>query len=158
MKLKGLRLEVDVVDRVDEEDAGETSRAVDLKHRPRSAVRAVNDVKSSGSSGRVLFPTVFADAVDLKGVAGGVKVIAAADVFFQLPYFGRKEFNRDSAVGTNHVVVAAAVELVLVAGNAIVEGNFTGKAAFGQQFQSAIHSGEPDLGIFLSGESEKLIR
>ena len=39
MKLKGLRLEeVDVVDRVDEEDAGETSRAVDLNHRPRSAV------------------------------------------------------------------------------------------------------------------------
>ena len=39
MKLKGLRLEeVDVVDRVDEEDAGDTSRAVDLNHRSRSAV------------------------------------------------------------------------------------------------------------------------
>src|SRR5947209_17345244 len=55
-------------------------------------------------------------------------------------------------------MVAAAVELVFVSRHAIMECNFAGQAALGQQFQRAVHGGEADLGVFFTGEPEKLVR
>jgi len=47
------------------------------------------------------------------------------------------------------MVVAAAIVLMLIAGDAIVKRDFAGQAAFRQQFQSAINGGETNAGILL---------
>ena len=52
------------------------------------------------------------------------------DFLLQAADFGRKELHRAATLGADHVVVAAAVVLVFVAGNAIVEGDFAGQSAF----------------------------
>ena len=46
-------------------------------------------------------------------------------------------------------MVAPAIVLMLVAGDAIVKSNFARQSTFGEQFQGAIHRGETDAGIFL---------
>jgi hypothetical protein len=47
------------------------------------------------------------------------------------------------------MVMAAPVVLMLVAGDAIVKCNLAGQAAIGEQFESAVHGGEPDVRVFL---------
>jgi hypothetical protein len=59
-------------------------------------------------------------------------MIFAADLLLQLADFRRKELDRTAAIRANHVVMAATVVLMLVTGDAIVESNFAGQAAFGQ--------------------------
>ena len=54
-------------------------------------------------------------------------------------------------------MVAPAVELVLVAGHAVMEGNFAGQATLRQELQSAIYRGKSDLGIFFSRQAEQFI-
>ena len=54
-------------------------------------------------------------------------------------------------------MVAAAVELVFVAGNAIMKGDFACQSTFRQQLQRPINRRESDFGIFFSREPEKLI-
>ena len=54
-------------------------------------------------------------------------------------------------------MVAAAIELVFVARNAVVKSHFARKSAFRQQLQRAVHRGEPDLWVFLAREAEELI-
>jgi hypothetical protein len=73
---------------------------------------------------------LLADPVDLKSVAGGDVVVFAADLLLQLADFRGKKFDRTAALRADHVVVAAAVVLMLVAGDAVVEGDFAGQAAF----------------------------
>ena len=58
----------------------------------------------------------------------------------------------------HHVVMAAAVVLVLVAGNAIVEGDFTRQSALGQQLERAVYGGESNARIALAHELVKLLR
>ena len=53
--------------------------------------------------------------------------------------------------------MAAAIVLVLVAGDAIVEGDFAGQAAFGQQFQRAVDGGVADAGIFFLDETVQFL-
>jgi hypothetical protein len=65
-------------------------------------------------------------------MAGGGVVVAAADFQFDLIDLAGKELDRTAAFGADHVVMAATIVLVLIAGNAIVEGDFAGEAAFGQ--------------------------
>ena len=96
----------------------------------------------------VLLATVFTDAIDLKRVPGGEVVILAADFLFELADFLRKEFDGTATTGTNHVVMTAAVVLVLEARDAIVECDFAGQAALRQQFQGAVDGGVADAGIF----------
>src|SRR5271169_6627612 len=97
----------------------------------------------------VLPSAILADSVNLKGVAGGRIVVFASDLLLQAVNLGREKLHRTAAGSTNHVMVAAAVVLVLVAGDAVMKRDFTGQTAFGQQFQGAVNGGETDAGIFL---------
>lgn len=72
----------------------------------------------------------------------------AADFLFQLLHFAREEFDGSSAFGTDHVVMAAAVVLVFVAGDAVVEGDFAGQSALGEQFQSPVDRSVANDGVF----------
>jgi hypothetical protein len=84
-------------------------------------------------------------------------VIAASDFLFEYPDFLRKKFYRAAALGADHVVMAAAVVLVLEARNPIVKGDFAGQSAFGEQFQRAIDSGIADAGVFFLHEAVQFI-
>ena len=53
--------------------------------------------------------------------------------------------------------MAAAVVLVFVARDAVVEGDFAGESAFGQEFQRAIDSGVADAGVFFLDEAVKFV-
>lgn len=98
-------------------------------------------------SSPVVFPAFFANTVDLEGMASGLVMVFAADFLLQAVHFRRKEFDGSAAVGADHVVMAAAVVLVFVASNPVVEGDFTGQSALGQQLQRAIYRGKADSGI-----------
>ncbi len=54
----------------------------------------------------------FANAVDLKSVAGGNIAVLASDLLLQLSDLLREKFDGSAALGTNHVVMTAAVVLV----------------------------------------------
>ena len=88
----------------------------------------------------------------------GAVVVAAADVFFEFLDFVGKEFDRAAAISADHVVVAAAIVLVLVTRDAVVEGDFAGEVALGQQLQGAVDGGVTDPGIFLFNEAMELVR
>jgi hypothetical protein len=66
-----------------------------------------------------LFAAIFAHAVDLEVMARGVKMIFAADLFFQLVHLRREKLDRRIALRADHVVMVAAVELVLIARHAV---------------------------------------
>lgn len=100
---------------------------------------------------------IFTDAIDLEIMACSVKVVFAPNFFFQLAYFRREKFNRRAALRADHVMVAAAVELVLIAGHAIWEWDSAGQAALRQQFESAVNGGETDLGIFFPDQAKQFI-
>jgi hypothetical protein len=106
----------------------------------------------------VLLAAVFADSIDLKGVTSSEVVVFAADLLLEASYFLRKEFDRTATTGADHVVMAAAVVLVLVAGDAVVEGDFAGQAAFGQQLQGAVDGGVADAGVSFLYEAMQFIR
>src|SRR5258708_40177344 len=84
-------------------------------------------------------------------------VVSATYFLLQLIHFARKEFHRTAAFGANHVVMAAAVVLVLVTGDAIVEGDFAGQSAFGQKLQSAIDSSVTNARIFLLHQAVQFV-
>jgi hypothetical protein len=88
----------------------------------------------------------------------GIEVVFAADLFFQLAYFGREEFDRYSAVGAYHVMMAPAIELVFVTGDTVMESHFTGQAAFRQQLERSVHGGKTDLRVLLPSQAEEFIR
>src|SRR5690349_15908419 len=98
---------------------------------------------------------IFADAVNLEVVAGGVKVIFAADFFFQLVDLGREELDRGVTLRADHVVMIAAIELVLIARHAVRKRDSAGQSAFRQQLERAVNRGEADLGVFLADQAEK---
>ena len=53
--------------------------------------------------------------------------------------------------------MTATVVLVLVAGDAVVEGDFTGQAALRQQFQRAVDGGVADAGIFFLHQAVEFV-
>jgi len=112
----------------------------------------------SGSSRGGLFAAVLTNAVDLKIVASSVKMVFAPDLLLKLADFRRKELDRGAALGAHHVMVAAAVELVLVARHAVGKRNGAGQAAFRQKLERAINGGEADLRVFLSDQAKQLVR
>jgi hypothetical protein len=107
---------------------------------------------------RNLFAAVLTNAIDLEGMAGGFVVILVADFVLQLFDFVGEELDRTPAVCADHMVMASPVVLVLVASDAIVECHLARQPALGEQFESAIHSGVADLGIFLFDQPVKLFR
>jgi hypothetical protein len=84
-------------------------------------------------------------------------VVFAANFLLELTDFRRKEFHRTSTLGANHVVVAAAVVLMLVPGDAVVERYFAGQATLGQQLQGSIDRGVTDPGVFFLHEAVQFI-
>ena len=86
----------------------------------------------------------FAHSIDLERVACGQIVILAADFLFKVPHLLREKLDRASTFRANHVVMAAAIVLVLIAGNAVVKGYLAGQAAFGEQLERAVDRGVSD--------------
>src|SRR5579862_3971816 len=108
-------------------------------------------------TGRFLPSAFFADAINLERVAGGEIVVFPANFLLELARFLGKELHRAAAVSANHVVMAAAIVLVLIAGNAVVKGNFAGQAAFGEQLKSAVNGGVSDASIFFLHQAVKFV-
>jgi hypothetical protein len=113
--------------------------------------------RSAPRVGRQILAAVFTHTVDLKSMASRRIVVAAADFLLELIDFAGKKFHGTAAPGAHHVVMAAAVVLVLVAGDAVVEGDFAGEAALGQQFQSAIHGRVADARVFLLHQAVQFV-
>ena len=105
----------------------------------------------------VLLAAVFADPVDLKRVPGGEVAVFTADLLLELADFLGKELDGTAATGAHHVVMAAAIVLVLVARDSVVEGDFAGQAAFGQQLQRAVDGGIADACIFFLDKSVQFV-
>jgi hypothetical protein len=105
----------------------------------------------------VTLPAIGADTVNLKGVASGQILVLTPDLLFDLSDLRRKKLYRRAAFRTHHVVMAAAVVLVLVARDAVVEGDFAGEAAISQKFERAVHGGESDARIFFPDQTVQLV-
>ena len=118
---------------------------------------AYYDAQLKGAWDVILLPAVFADSIDLKSVACREVVVFVADLLLELPYFRREELDGTTAIGADHVVMTAPIVLMLVAGNAVVEGDFAGQAALRQQLQSAVDGGVADAGIFFLHHAMKFI-
>ena len=86
------------------------------------------------ATGGALLPTVLADAVDLEGMPGGLIVMLSPDFLLQFVDLGRKEFYGTAAFRADHVMMTAAIMLVLKAGYTVVESNFAGKSTLCKQF------------------------
>ena len=71
---------------------------------------------------------LFADAIDLESVARSDVVMLAPDLLLDLSHLLREKLYRSAAFGADHVVMAAAVVLVLVARDAIVKGHLARQA------------------------------
>src|SRR5579864_3653551 len=54
---------------------------------------AVERMLMSGAASCGLFSAVFADSVDLEGMAGGIEAVFLADLLFQLADFRKEEFH-----------------------------------------------------------------
>ena len=73
----------------------------------------------------------------------------AAYLLFEFPHFGREKFNRGSAFGTHHVVVAAPVVLMFVARYSIVKGDFARQSTIGEKLERPVDGCKSDVRIFL---------
>src|SRR5579862_5681751 len=80
----------------------------------------------------ILLPAVFADAVNLEGMTSGEVMILAPNLLLDVSHLLRKELHRTAALRANHVMVAAAVVLMLEPRNPIVKRYFAGQTAFRQ--------------------------
>jgi len=94
-----------------------------------------------------LLSAFFANAVDLESMAGGYVMVFATDLLFDFSDFLGEKFDRGAALGTDHVVMTAAVVLVLITSNAVVKGDFAGQATTSQELQGAVDGGKTDARI-----------
>src|SRR5436309_4869367 len=90
-------------------------------------------------------------------MARGVKMVFAADLFFQLVYLRREKFYGRVALSANHVMVVTAVELVLIARHAVRKRDGAGQTTLRQQLERAVNRGKADLGVFLAHQAEELV-
>jgi hypothetical protein len=84
-------------------------------------------------------------------------MVFATNFLLQFTYLLRKEFDGAAAFGADHMVVAATIVLMLVAGNAIVERYDTREATLGEQLQGAVDRGVTDAGIFSLNEAVQFV-
>src|ERR1017187_6194010 len=105
---------------------------------------------TSRQAALLLLLTAFAYAVNLESVARRQVLVLAANFLLNAFNLAREELYRAAAFGADHVMVIAAIVLVLVTSHAVIEGHFAGQPALGQQLQSAIDGGKSDaLVVFL---------
>jgi hypothetical protein len=102
-------------------------------------------------------PTLFANAVDLKRMSSGYKVVFTSDLLFELSHFRRKKFHRRAAFRAHHVVMAAPIVLVFVARNAVMKRNFAGQSTIGQEFERPVNGGESDMRVFFLDELAEFV-
>jgi hypothetical protein len=81
-----------------------------------------------------MFLAILANAIDLERVAAGQVMMLASNLPFDLADLRRKELDGRAAFGANHMVMAAAVVLVLITRDAIVKGDLARESASGEQF------------------------
>ena len=105
----------------------------------------------------VLPLALLANAVDLEGVAGCHVSVFAPDLLFELAHFRRKEFNGTAAGCAHHVMMAAAVVLVLITSDSVVKSNLAGQAAFGQQLEGAIHGRISDARVLFLHQAVEFV-
>jgi hypothetical protein len=110
-----------------------------------------------GRSSGLPSAAVLANAVNLEGVTGRRVVVSAPDFLLQLVHIAGKKFHRTPAFGTDHMVMAAPVVLMLVARDAIVEGDFASQSALGEQFKCAVDGGVADAGVLLLDEAVQFV-
>src|ERR1019366_4148756 len=96
-------------------------------------------------------------AVNLESVARRQVLVLAANFLLNAFDVARKELHRAAAFGADHVVVIAAIVLVLVTSHAVIEGYFAGQPAFGQQLQGAIDGGKSDALVMLLDQAIQLV-
>jgi len=84
-------------------------------------------------------------------------VVSPADLLFDFADLLRKELDGTAALSADHVVMAAAVVLMFVAGNAVMKGDFAGQAAFGEKFQGAVDGGVSDAGVFFLNQTMEFV-
>src|SRR5258708_31881876 len=99
-------------------------------------------------SGGLGFAAIFANPVNLKGMTSSGVVMSAAYFLLQLIHFVREKLHRTATFRANHVVMAAAVLLVLVTGNAIVENDFAGLSSLCPPLGGAINGGVTQFCVF----------
>jgi hypothetical protein len=147
---------------LDRDLEGERDGESDEEPGPADGLGESDDSTSIAPLSRVVFLAVLllavlTDAVDLEGVAGGEVVMLVSDGALDLSHLRREELDRGATLGANHVVMTAPVVLMFEAGNAVVEGDFTGEAATGEKFKRAVDGGETDARVFLLDQAMKFV-
>jgi hypothetical protein len=99
-----------------------------------------------------------ADAVDLKAVTCGRELKLFAHATLHGFHLSGKELDGITANSADHMVMVAAMEAMLVAGNAIAEFNLRGQPAVGKEFQGTVHSGVADSWVVLFHEAVQIFR
>lgn len=89
----------------------------------------------------------FANAVDLESVAGGDVTVFVSDLPLDRSDLLREKFNRSAALRTHHVVMTAAVVLMLVTRDAVVKSDLAGQSATCQKLQRPVDGGETDARV-----------
>jgi hypothetical protein len=105
----------------------------------------------------ILLAAVLADPVNLKSMACSDVSMFPSNFLLQAIHFRREELNRTAAFGADHVVMAPAIVLMLIAGDAVMKSDFARKTALGQQFQGAIDRGEADPKVLLLYQPVQLV-
>jgi len=80
-----------------------------------------------------------------------------SNFLLQAVHLRREEFHRTATFRADHVMMATAIVLVLIARNTIMKCDFTGQSAFGQELKRTIHSGKADLGILFLYQSVQFV-
>jgi hypothetical protein len=104
----------------------------------------------------VFLAAILADAVNLKSVPGREVAVLASDFLLEPVHFVRKKLDRASALGADHMVMTAAVILMLVASNPVVESDLAGQSAFRQQLQRSVDRGISNARVFFLHQAMKL--
>src|SRR5208282_5011077 len=94
-----------------------------------------------------LLSAFFANTINLECVASGYVMVFASYFLLDFADFLGEKFDRSAAFGADHVVMTAAVVLVLITGDAVVEGDFAGQSATGEELQRAVNGGEADARV-----------
>src|ERR1035437_7747064 len=106
--------------------------------------------RPSGQGALLFLLASLAYTVDLESVARRQVLVLAANFLLNAFDVAREELHRAAAFGANHVMMVAAIVLLFITGHAVIESNFAGQPALGQQLQSPIDSGKSDaLVVFL---------
>ena len=107
---------------------------------------------------RFLLLARLADTIHLKVVTRGHVVVFASNLFLYLVDLRRIELHRAAALRADHMVMAAPVVLVLIAGHSVLESHLARQPTLRQQLQRPVNRREPDPGIAALHQMVQLLR